>query len=106
MLAARLQVDPTVTATPRRPWNPSRLAAGRQLSHHIEESLSLPLRVHRLLPQVRTELPRWFGEQYSSWVQRRGGLEACFKQRRICRHVVLRLGGPRRSRVGLVDACE
>ena len=73
MLAARLQVDPTVTATPRRPWNPSRLAVGVQLSRHVEESLSLPLRVHRLLPRARTELSRWFGEQFSSWVQRWGG---------------------------------
>ena len=101
MLAARLQVDLTVTATPRRPWNPSRLAARRQLSHHIEESLSLPNFDQRRLPGVRTEQPRSFGGPTPPWLQRRGGLEACFERRRIDRHVVWRLGGPRRSRVGL-----
>ena len=106
MLSARLQVDPTVTATPRRPWNPSRLAVGVQLSHHIEESLSLPNFDQRRLPGVRTEQPRSFGGPTPPWLQRRGGLEACFERRRICRHVVRRLGGPRRSRVGLFDVSE
>ena len=95
-----------VKATPLRPWIPYRLAPGLQLSRHLPESLSLPKFDHRRLPRVRTEQPRSSGGPTPLRLQRRGGLEACFERRRIRAHVSRRVGGPRRSRVGLFDVHE